>query len=137
MKVAIVGSRSFNNYDMLYEEIMKSVNISKITEIISGGANGADKLAEKFAIHKNIKMSIFKPDWSLGRVAGMIRNKTIVENADVVFAFWDGSSKGTKNSIDHAKRMKKRLFIIEYSSDDLLTVDPKKYIVNYFSKNDL
>lgn len=44
MKVAIVGSRSFNNNELLKQTIEK-LDFS-VTQIISGGAKGADSLAE-------------------------------------------------------------------------------------------
>ena len=51
-------------------------------------------------------------DWErYGRGAGMIRNKQIIADADVVIAFWDGASKGTKNSVELARKAKKKLAI--------------------------
>lgn len=35
-------------------------------------------------------------------------------NSDIVFAFWDGKSRGTLDSITKAKNLEKKLFIIEY-----------------------
>ena len=32
------------------------------------------------------------------------RNITIIENADIVLAFWDGVSRGTKHVIDNCKK---------------------------------
>jgi len=111
MNIAIVGSRTFNNYNLLETELLKYDNINFI---ISGGAIGADRLAEKFALKYNIKTIIYKPDWGkYGKSAGYIRNKDIVNHADVVIAFWDGQSKGTKHSIDIATATNKKLIIIK------------------------
>jgi len=108
MKLAIVGSRTFNDYEMVKD----SLKDLTITEIVSGGAKGADALAEKFAKVNNIPVKIFKPDWAkYGRGAGPVRNKQIVEYADKVIAFWDGESKGTKSSIDLATKELKLLSI--------------------------
>jgi len=112
MKVAIVGSRGFSDYEMLKSEISQKIDISRISEVISGGAIGADYLAEKFAHEFNIKMTVFRPNWSLGKGAGILRNKTIVETADVVFAFWDGESKGTKSSILLGDSLGKKVFVL-------------------------
>lgn len=66
---------------------------------------GADKLAEKYAKHYDIPTKIFLPDWNqFGKSAWYIRNKLIVENADIVIAFYDGASKGTKLTIDLVKK---------------------------------
>jgi hypothetical protein len=99
MRVAIIGSRNFNNYELVVDTLKEYEN--NITLIVSGGAKGADTLGERWAKEKNKEVLIFHPDWNkYGKSAGIIRNKDIIENSDIVFAFWDGISKGTKNSID-------------------------------------
>lgn len=112
-KVAIIGSRTFTNYRICKEVIENIVEDSKIM-IVSGGAKGADALGEKFADENNLMKLIFKPDWEkFGKSAGFKRNTQIIENSDIVIAFWDYESKGTKNSIDTAKKLKKDLYIID------------------------
>lgn len=104
MKIAVVGSRTFSDNDLLSSILNKFDK--KIITIISGGAAGADKLAENWADKNNVKKIICKPDWKkYGRKAGILRNKDIVEKSDQVIAFWDGKSRGTKNSIDRAKAL--------------------------------
>ena len=110
MKLAIVGSREFNNYELLCKTLEKYENISMI---ISGGAIGADKLGEKFAQNNNIEIKIFYPNWNThGKKAGILRNKIIVENADEVIAFWNGESKGTLSTINFAKQLNKKCVVI-------------------------
>lgn len=112
-KLAIIGGRDFDDVDLLNDEISK--HIKNITLIVSGGARGADSLGEQFAIDNDIDTLIFKPEWDkYGRGAAFIRNKTIIENCDKVIAFWDGKSKGTKNSIDIAIKLGKTVKIIKY-----------------------
>jgi hypothetical protein len=114
MKVAIVGSRTFNNYELMIDtldNIRKSMNIE---EIISGGADGADKLAERYAAEYEIPLKVYKPDWSLGKHAGLLRNTIIVDSCDIVIAFWDGKSTGTRDSIVKAKKMGKSLLTVAF-----------------------
>lgn len=114
MRVAIVGSRHFNDYELLKREMLL-LRISNIipTHIVSGGAKGADRLAEKFASEYNIPTTIYLPDWTrYGNRAGYLRNEKIVKDADCVIAFWDGESKGTKHSINLAEDMGKILHVI-------------------------
>jgi YspA, cpYpsA-related SLOG family len=106
-KWAIVGSREFNDYNKLKQTLDKYILPSD--EIISGGANGADKLAERYANENDIKIEIFYPDWSLGKKAGPIRNSQIINACDSVIAFWDGKSRGTKDSIDKATKANKKV----------------------------
>lgn len=118
MKVAIVGSRGFTDYKNLSIFIRKNISVDKIDLIISGGAKGTDTLAEEFAKEYNIETLIFKPDWEgLGRIAGMARNKDIIKNSDVVFVFWDGQSKGTKNSLHLAEKFKKTIYLYQYNNE--------------------
>lgn len=84
-----------------------------LTCIVSGGARGADTLAERYASERGIKMLVIKPDWDRhGKSAGLIRNRDIIAQADVVIAFWDGDSPGTKYAIDYSKKLGKKLYVV-------------------------
>ena len=112
IKLAIVGSRTFNDYNLLELTVKANYDVPNISQIISGGACGADKLAEHFAKNNNIETTIYKPDWNkYGKRAGYMRNVDIINAADHVLAFWDGNSKGTKHDIDIAIKYNKPLII--------------------------
>lgn len=112
MKVGIVGSRGFNDYKLVVETLRE---IPQINLIVSGGAKGADTLGEMYAKHNDIPTMIFPPLWDkYGKSAGFIRNKDIVENSDIVIAFWDGNSKGTHSTIQLCEKMGKRCKIVSY-----------------------
>lgn len=113
IKLAIIGSREFNDYELFKKELEPYKN--KISLIISGGARGADKLAERYADEFNIPKLIFLADWDkYGKGAGFIRNFKIIESCDCVIAFWDGKSKGTKHSLIIANEKNKPIKIINY-----------------------
>ena len=115
MKVAIIGSRNFNNYKKLKTILSRIHSQKEIKCIVSGGAKGADSLGEQWADENRIEKLIFLPDWNKhGKQAGFIRNVDIVKNADFVIAFWDGASKGTQHSINLCKKMNKQCFVINY-----------------------
>ncbi|MBW6491881.1 MAG: DUF2493 domain-containing protein [Lentimicrobium sp.] len=104
MIVAIIGSRSFNNYELLKERCNYFLSSSYGYTIISGGAAGTDKLAERFASEMKIPITVYRADWQKhGRKAGMLRNAEMLENCTHVIAFWDGKSPGTANMIECAK----------------------------------
>lgn len=112
MKLAVVGSRTFLDYDYLKRSLLESFPLSEVEEIISGGAKGTDSLAERFAREHNIPVTVFPADWKrLGRKAGPVRNADIVRRADVIAAFWDGQSRGTKDTIRQARLAGKRMLI--------------------------
>lgn len=115
MNFTIIGSRGFNDYSFLKKNIFDLYFVNDIDLIISGGAKGADTLAERFADEYGIEKHVIKAEWSkYGKSAGMIRNTELINKADVVFAFWDGVSRGTKDSITKAKKQNKKLHVIIY-----------------------
>lgn len=115
MKLAVVGSRTFNDYEMLCKYLNTIHSKEPITYIVSGGAKGADKLSEKWALENDIPTIIFYPDWEkFGRKAGFLRNNDIITEADKVLACWDGVSNGTKNSIELAKRQNKKCLVVNF-----------------------
>ncbi len=114
-RLAVVGSRGFNDYALLKKTLDKSYAKSDV--IVSGGATGADALAERYAKEKGLKIVIVKPDWlQFGKAAGPIRNELIVKQSDRVIAFWDGVSKGTASTIYAARRLGIPLSIVLYKT---------------------
>lgn len=100
MKVAVIGSRNLT-IDNLGDYLPENVE-----EIISGGARGIDSVAREYAKANGIKLTEYLPDYKrYARRAPLIRNITIIENADLVLAFWNGSSPGTRYVIDKCKEM--------------------------------
>jgi len=115
MKLAVVGGRDFNNWELLVSEINRLRTLYPIDQLISGGASGADAFAERYAELAKLPIKVLPADWkSHGRAAGPIRNKQIIELSDAVLAFWDGSSPGTKSSIDWAVKLNKPYIIVKY-----------------------
>ena len=116
MRLSIVGGRDFNDYALLANTIFNSLcPLDFITEIISGGAKGADTLGANFAENNDIPLKVFPAEWDkYGKSAGFIRNQQIVNACDIVLVFWDGISKGTADTISKAKIAKVPTFIVYY-----------------------
>ena len=97
--VCICGSRSI---DIL--NISRYIRSSSPGKIVSGGANGVDLIAEKWAKNHNIDFVAYLPNYKLfGKKAPLERNKDMVDFSDVVIAFWDGKSYKTKQLIEIAR----------------------------------
>ena len=116
MKIIIAGSRTFTDYKKLCAQCDKILQDQNTIEIVSGAYyKGADKLGEKYAAEKGFKLTKFPADWNrFGRAAGPKRNKQMANYADVLIAFWDGKSRGTKNMIEVAKSNHLNVFIYNY-----------------------
>jgi len=123
MNLAVVGSRTFNDYHILKSTLDPLVESFGITTIVSGGAKGADTLAEKYAKEYVLHLIVFPADWDThGKRAGYIRNVDIWNNADLGVAFWDGQSKGTAHSFEISKKQKKKLYVLDYSKNDFYLI---------------
>lgn len=109
--VAVVGSRGWPEPDAVSDYVN---SLDKTDTVVSGGAKGVDTWAQIAAEERGMSTLIFPPDWNThGKKAGILRNMTIVDNADRVVAFWDGSSVGTKHAIDYATKSGKSVLIFK------------------------
>lgn len=112
MKVAVVGGRDFADTKLLADTLDQ---VRSFDCLVSGKARGADSLAESYADLWNIPKIIHVPEWKkYGKGAAFIRNQLIIDDADIVVAFWDGKSKGTKDSIDRADKKGVPVIIVRY-----------------------
>lgn len=106
MKAAVVGSRGLTVDLSIYLP-------ENITHIISGGALGIDRCARNYAKLCGIALTEYLPDYEqFGKTAPIIRNNLIIDDAEFVFAFWDGASKGTKYVIDRCKKIGKPIKVV-------------------------
>lgn len=111
MKCVICGSREITDYAIVKQAIEESG--FEVTEVVSGTARGVDRLGERWAEENNVPITRMPADWSLGRSAGYLRNKDMVEYVGVegaVIAVWNGSS-GTAHTINLANERKVKLFV--------------------------
>lgn len=130
LRIIVAGSRGFNDYNLLTDEIMSYLEYMDDKNIvenpdqvkfISGTARGADVLGEQFAYNWGYEVVRFPADWDkLGKRAGYVRNAEMAkyavadDNFGVLIAFWDGKSKGTKHMIDLAKRYGLEVHIVRF-----------------------
>lgn len=115
IKLAIVGSRTFDDQSIFDKVMSKLEEKYEIETIVSGGAKGADSFGEKWADSHDINKQIFYPDWErYGKRAGFLRNIDIIKNCDVCVAFWDGKSHGTKHDIDLCDEYGKVCYVVNF-----------------------
>lgn len=120
-RIIIAGGRDFSDTTKVMQALDQITPglLAEEIQIISGGARGADTIGKDIAHKFNTNLAIFpaqwkRPDGSTDKSAGYRRNCLMAENADVLLAFWNGESKGTKHMIDIAKTKKLETFIIGY-----------------------
>jgi len=109
-KTIVAGSRTFQDYGVLE----KALETHIITEIVCGGAKGADTLGEWYGEKNSIKVTKFPANWAkYGKSAGYIRNEEMAKYAEELIAFWDGRSGGTKHMISIARQLGLKVKIYE------------------------
>ena len=116
-KIIVAGSRDYDNFEQLEYNLMmyfKREGLHRAdVEIVSGAARGADKLGEQLAKKYGLALTQFPADWDkYGKSAGYRRNAEMAKYADVLFAFWDGKSKGTQHMINLAKESKLEVHVL-------------------------
>ena len=127
MKWAIVGSRNYPKLERV-QEFVRFLSDSPVppekwkyprnpATIVSGGAPGVDSVAAREARECGLPVEEFpaewnrQPDGSYDRTAGFRRNQLIVDASDIIVAFWDGVSSGTRDTIVRAQKAGKPVII--------------------------
>lgn len=103
LRVLVCGSRGFSSRATIG---LRLAELPAGSEVIHGAAHGADEIADGFAREFGMKVTRYPANWfKFGRKAGIIRNVEMLDTGpDLVLAFWDGFSRGTKHTIAEAER---------------------------------
>jgi len=102
VRILVTGSRTWD----LYGPVFIALSLfGPETVVVHGGAKGADSLAEDAAKQLGFQTEVHFAQWDKhGRRAGILRNEEMLDTSpDLVLAFWDGASRGTRHCIDSAR----------------------------------
>ncbi len=96
MKLIIAGGRNYQLSDADFAWLDRLHAQTPVTEVVCGGATGADAGGKAWAEAKRIPVKLFLPGWTQhGYAAGPIRNKQMAEYANAVALFPGG--RGTES----------------------------------------
>jgi len=101
VRVAIVGSRHFSEPDRVTEYVN---GLPARASIITGSASGVDAAATKAARARGLGVQVMPAsfDEMADASRSAARNQRLVDACDVLVAFWDGTSKGTRTTVERA-----------------------------------
>ncbi len=101
MRVGIVGSRHFADPVRVTDYVN---SLPPRASIITGSASGVDAAATKAARTKGIPVQVMPAsfDEMSDATKSAARNQRLVDACDVLVAFWDGNSKGTRATVERA-----------------------------------
>src|SRR5262250_1527353 len=98
MQLIIAGSRTFTDYQLLCQTL--ALERSRITQVLTGGARGADQLGYRWAWKHQVKHQLFRADWErFGKAAGVRRNHQMAQAGDLLVVLGHTTSPGTAHLI--------------------------------------
>ncbi len=111
MKLIIAGSRTFTDYQLLSHVLSSHKHL--VSEVLHGGARGADHLGFRWAMRHHVRSRCFAADWErFGKAAGVRRNHQMAQAGDVLVAFHINNSPGTAHMIACMRALGKPVVVI-------------------------
>jgi YspA, cpYpsA-related SLOG family len=106
MRLLVCGGRDFADAALLYATLDEVHREFTVQLVIEGDADGADRLAGRWAMARDVALQVFPALWKIhGHRAGPIRNQQMLDEGkpDLVVAFPTGGP-GTRDMIARARR---------------------------------
>ncbi|MGE3538635.1 MAG: DUF2493 domain-containing protein [Candidatus Tectimicrobiota bacterium] len=111
MKLIIAGSQTFTNYQHLCQALAPDRH--RITQVLTGGARGAEQLGYRWAWKHVVKHQLFRADWErFGKSAGVRRNHQLAQAGDVLVVFGEGQSPGTAHLMQCMQELSKPVVVV-------------------------
>lgn len=101
MRVGIVGSRHFPELDRVADYVR---SLPATASLVTGSASGVDATATRAARERGLPVRVLGASFEEAADAGsaMERNQRLVSSCEVLVAFWDGASQGTRRTVERA-----------------------------------
>ncbi len=111
MKLIIAGAHTFTDYQRLCQVLAPDRH--RITQVLTGGARGAEQLGYRWAWRHVVKHQLFRAEWErFGKAAGVRRNHQLAQAGDVLVVFGDGQAPGTAHLIQCMQERGKPVVVV-------------------------
>ena len=132
MKVIVAGGRDFTDMEFMFETLETLVMEGKIAEnpeLVCGMAPGADLMAKGIFEASGLVVHKRPADWKdmsepcvrkvnkygeYNALAGIKRNHIMGDESEILIAFWNKVSTGTKDMIDYMRKLGKIVYVFNY-----------------------
>lgn len=105
MSVLVCGSRDYRDKIRLYNELNRVFSDDKYSDMLTGGATGADRLAEDFAREHGIPCLSIPADWTkYGKIAGPIRNSEMIARKPLLVVAFSSQATLTAGTADTVRK---------------------------------
>lgn len=100
-RMAIVGSRRFPDLARVEAYVLQ---LPAMTRLITGSASGVDAAVTRAARRHGLAIQVLGASFEEMNdpVQAADRNQRLIDRCDVLVAFWDGASPGTRGTIERA-----------------------------------
>jgi hypothetical protein len=89
----------------------------RVSEVMHGGATGADALAHAWALEREVRVTTFNADWKhQGKAAGPLRNQRMLDEGRPDLALATPGGKGTADMVRRARAAGVEVREIEHAS---------------------
>ncbi len=101
MRVAIIGSRHFAAPNRVVDYVR---SLPKGSSVVTGSASGVDAAVTRATREAGLPLQVMPASFDelADPAKSAARNRRLVDACDVLVAFWDGSSKGTRTTVERA-----------------------------------
>jgi hypothetical protein len=101
MRIGIVGSRHFPELERVADYVR---SLPATSSLVTGSASGVDATATRAARDRGLPVRVLGASFEEAADAGTAveRNLRLVSSCDVLVAFWDGVSQGTRGTVERA-----------------------------------
>lgn len=133
ISICIAGGRDFDDVEYLYNcmESIQHLYWDHEVTIVSGACRGADEMGEEWGASHGHVIDSNPPDYKAfkgrEREAPLARNAAMAKQADVLVAFWDGKSRGTRHMIGCAFKEGLEIHIFRYNNNKESRSDDRNY----------
>jgi hypothetical protein len=103
-RVLVCGGRDYADTDRVWSVLDDLLVRGELDEIIHGGADGADRLADNWAFARRIPVRMFPADWKQhGTAAGPIRNQQMIDEGKPALVIGFPGGRGTADMVRRAR----------------------------------
>lgn len=114
-RVGIVGSRRFPELERVARYVRE---LPAGASIVTGSASGVDAAAARAARERGMPVRVVGASFeeAASAAAAASRNQRLIDQCDVLVAFWDGSSAGTRGTVERALDSGKEVHVFRSAS---------------------
>lgn len=113
-KAIVCGGRDYTDAARVTRILEAAQERLGVDAIVQGGAEGVDRIAKEWAVHRHLQCDTYYAAWDLhGKAAGPIRNAEMLAKSEAEICFVFPGGKGTADMARRAEEAGLRVIYID------------------------